>query len=158
MKPLLTSAVLLLMLVWCVVPVRAQTQVDPLVLIVHPDNPVSDLRFSELRRIVRLDRQYWESGNHISLILPGPVAVERERMLEKVFLASEQSFRQHWISVAYRVQALNLPRPFGDCSVAVRIVRSLENAAALVRASCVDDSVHLVTIDGLGPSDKGYRL
>ena len=137
---------------------QAQQTEEPLAVIVHPDNPVSDLSYTEVRRLLRLDRQYWGPGQPVSLILPGPASAERERALSRAYQMSEQAFRQHWISVAYRVQALNLPRPYADCTVAVRIVSSLEGAMSVVRAACVDASVKVVAVDELKPGDSGYRL
>lgn len=130
-----------------------------LAVIVHPDHAQEDVELSELRRILRLDRQYWRTGDPIRLMLPGPSAAERDRVLEQAFQMSEQAFRQHWIAVAYRVQALALPRPYSDCSVAVRVVSTLETAMAVVDADCVGDAdVKVLRIDGKLPGDKGYRL
>ena len=139
-------------------PREVSAQTDPLVLIVHPDNPVEDLSFQDARRIARLDRLYWAQTDGIVLLLPGPGAAERRRFLDRVFQMSEQAFKQHWVSVAYQVEVLSLPRPYTECAVAVRIVGSLKNAASLVRSSCVDDTVRVVRVDGKLPSDPGYRL
>jgi hypothetical protein len=136
----------------------AHAQPDPLVLIVHPDNPVEDLSYQDVRRIARMDRLYWSQTDGIVLLLPGPSAVERRRTLDRVFLMSEQAFKQHWVSIAYQLEVLSLPRPYTECSVAVRIVGSLRFAASFVRASCVDDTVRVVRVDGKLPSDPGYRL
>ena len=139
-------------------PGMVHVQNDPLVLIVHPDNPVEDLSYQDVRRIARMDRLYWSQTDGIVLLLPGPTATERKRTLDKVFLMSEQAFKQHWVSVAYQLEVLSLPRPYTECSVAVRIVGSLKFAASVVRASCVDDTVRVVRVDGKLPSDPSYRL
>ena len=139
-------------------PGVVHAQNDPLVLIVHPDNPVDELSYQDVRRIARMDRLYWSQTDGIVLLLPGPTAAERKRMLDRVFLMSEQAFKQHWVSVAYQLEVLSLPRPYTECAVAVRIVGSLKFAASLVRASCVDETVRVVPVDGRLPSDPGYRL
>ena len=139
-------------------PGVVHAQNDPLVLIVHPDNPVDELSYQDVRRIARMDRLYWSQTDGIVLLLPGPTAAERKRMLARVFLMSEQAFKQHWVSVAYQLEVLSLPRPYTECAVAVRIVGSLKFAASLVRASCVDETVRVVPVDGRLPSDPGYRL
>lgn len=133
-------------------------QDDPIVLIVHPDNPVDELSYQDVRRIARMDRLYWSQTDGIVLLLPGPTATERRRVLDRIFLMSEQAFKQHWVSVAYQLEVLSLPRPYTECAVAVRIVGSLKFAASLVRASCVDETVRVVPVDGRLPSDPGYRL
>lgn len=158
MRPFLTRTVFLVLLCTIGQHAHAQQTQEPLAVIVHPSNLVSDLSFTEVRRLLRLDRQYWSPGRPVSLILPGPALPERQRALARAYQMSEQAFRQHWISVAYRVQALNLPRPYGDCEVAVRIVGSLKDAMSVVRASCVDESVKVISVDERKPGDKGYRL
>ena len=138
---------------------QAQSPSGTLAVIVHPDNPTTNLSYPELRRILRLDQQYWSPGSPISLMLPGPSSTERERTLDKAFQMSEQGFRQHWIAVAYKVQALNLPRPYKECAVAVRVVSSLESAMAIVDTACIqDDAVRILKVDGKAPEDAGYRL
>jgi len=139
-------------------PDVVHAQSDPLVLIVHPENAAEDLSYQDVRRIARLDRLYWSQTDGIVLLLPGPAADERRRTLNRVFQMSEQAFKQHWVSVAYQTEVLSLPRPYTECAVAVRIVGSLKNAAAFVHASCVDETVRVVAVDGKLPSDPGYRL
>jgi len=137
----------------------AQSQPGTLAVIVNPENPTVDVSYPELRRILRLERQYWSTGSPISLMLPGPSAHERERTLEKAFQISEQGFRQHWIAVAYKVQALNLPRPYTECTVAVTVVSSVKTAMAVVDHGCIlEGAVHVLKIDGKKPGDPGYRL
>lgn len=138
---------------------QAQSPTGTLAVIVHPDNETIDVSYTELRRILRLDQQYWSPGTPISLMLPGPSAPGRKRLLEKGYQMSEQAFRQHWIAVAYKVQALTLPRPFTECSVAVRVVSSLKTAMAVVEQSCVENAaVRVLKVDGNEPGESGYRL
>jgi len=138
---------------------NAQSSAETLAVIVYPDNQLTEVSYAELRRILRLEQQYWRPNTPISLMLPGPSASERERTLAKAFQMSEQAFRQHWIAVAYKVQALNLPRPFSECAVAVRVVSSLKSAMAVVDSSCVEDApVKVLMVDGKKPGETGYRL
>ncbi|MDA0873754.1 MAG: hypothetical protein O3C45_01710 [Bacteroidetes bacterium] len=130
-----------------------------LAVIVHPDLDRKDVSFMELRRIMRMETQYWRPGETISLILPGPSAPERAPLLDRVYQMSEQAFRQHWIAVAYRAQTLSLPRPYSDCSVAVRIVANLKHAMTVVDAACIgEERVRVLRVDGKLPKDEGYRL
>lgn len=159
MRPIRQLTVCMVLVIACSAVSHAQSPPTALAVIVHPDNATSSLSYPELRRILRLDQQYWSPGAPISLMLPGPSAPERSRTLEKAFQLSEQVFRQHWIAVAYRVQALNLPRPYTSCSTAVRVVSSLETAMAVVDRSCLqDESVKVLKIDGKQPGDSGYKL
>jgi len=143
------------------VPSASQSTND-LAVIVHPDNPTSNLSFAEFRRIARLEQQFWNDNTPISLLIPGANTSERSRTLKRVYQMSEQAFRQHWISVAYQVKATSLPRPFSSCEVAVEVVSRLSEAVSMVSSSCLDqqfrERVKVVRIDGRLPNEDGYRL
>lgn len=140
----------------------ASQSTNDLAVIVHPDNPQSDLSFAEFRRIARLEQQFWNDNSSISLLIPGANLTERSRTLKRVYQMSEQAFRQHWISVAYQVKATNLPRPYSSCDVAIEVVSRLPEAVSMIASSCLDEQalerINVVRIDGRLPNDEGYRL
>lgn len=131
---------------------------SPLAVIMHVNNPTTELSFVELHRIFRLDRQYWPDGSQITVLLPGPAVPERLRIIQRVFLMSEQTFRQHWIALSYQVKAVVLPKPTQSCESTLAMISSLESSIGVVDSDCVDDRVKVILIDGLLPNEKGYRL
>ncbi len=138
-------------------PAQGQSN-SKLAVIVHKENPLEDLSFTELNRIFRLEQQNWSNKERITVLLPGPNQDERDRMIQKLYRMSDQAFRQYWISLSYRVQAISLPRPMVSCESTKRVISSLPNAISVVDSSCVDENVKVLQIEGRSPSERGYRL
>ena len=57
-------------------------------VVVNPRVPVDDLSFSELRRILLGDRQYWSSGLRVTLLIP-PISTLTETQLVRASVAPE---------------------------------------------------------------------
>ncbi len=79
-------------------------------VIVHPGVDVDGLSFAELRKIMLGDRQFWSSGQKVTLIVAEPVDAGRSVLLESVYNMSEQQFRQFWISRVFRGEAAEGPK------------------------------------------------
>ena len=59
-------------------PASAQTRGD-LAIVVHPDTPVSDLSFTELRQVFLGERQYWNANVPVVLLIRAPTSAEVTR-------------------------------------------------------------------------------
>jgi hypothetical protein len=79
-------------------------------VVVHPDVPVDNLSFAELRKIMLGDRQFWPSGQKVTLIVAEPVDPGRTLLLEKVYKMSEPAFRQYWIAKVFRGEVTEGPK------------------------------------------------
>src|ERR1044071_9796774 len=93
-------------------------------VVVRPDTPIDDLSFSEIRKLLMGERQFWNSNLRVTLLIRAPVAREREVVLKTIYRMSESQFRQYWISKVFRAEATSGPK----------IVYSNEMAAELVAA------------------------
>ena len=127
-------------------------------VVVHPKVKVDDLTFPELRKILLGDRQFWSSGQQVTLIVRAPVAAERTVMLEKIYKMSEAQFRQYWIAKVFRAQATTGPRVVVSNQESVDLVGVLPGAIALVNADDVPAGLKVLQIDGLKPGDAAYAL
>src|SRR6476661_372263 len=79
-------------------------------VVVHPDVQADNLSFTDLRRVLLGDRQFWPSGQPVTLIVRAPVAAERTLLLRKVYAMTEPQFRQYWIAKVFRAEATAGPR------------------------------------------------
>ena len=59
---------------------------EDVAVVVNPRVPVDDLSFSELRRILLGDRQYWSSGRRVTLLIP-PISTLTETQLVRASVA-----------------------------------------------------------------------
>ncbi|NIM02446.1 MAG: hypothetical protein GTO30_22395 [Acidobacteria bacterium] len=127
-----------------------------LAVVVNPGVEVDELSFAELRKIMLGDRQFWTSGQRITLIVRAPVADERTAMLESIYRMSEAQFRQYWIAKVFRAEATSGPRVVVSNDEAVDLVGVIEGGIAVVALSDVPEGIKVLRIDGKMPREPGY--
>jgi len=127
-------------------------------VVAHPGVEVDDLSFAELRKIMLADRQFWSTGQRITLIVRAPVAIERTTLLERVFKMSEAQYRQYWVAKVFRGEATDGPRVVVSNEEAVDLVSVLEGAITIVDAVDVPEGLKVLRIDGHLPGDPEYAF
>jgi hypothetical protein len=127
-------------------------------VVVHPDVQVENLSFTDLRRVLLGDRQFWPSGQPVTLIVRAPVAAERTLLLRKVYAMTEPQFRQYWIAKVFRAEATAGPRIVVSNNELVEMVGVLPGAIALVDADDIPAGLKILKIDGRRPGEKDYAL
>jgi hypothetical protein len=133
-------------------------QAADIAVAVHPDVKVDALTFTELRKILLGDRQFWPSGQPVTLIVRAPVAAERTLLLQRVYEMTEAQFRQYWIAKVFRAEATAGPRVVLSNDESVELIGVLPGAIALISADDVPAGVKVLRIDGQKPGDKTYPL
>ena len=127
-------------------------------VVVHPDVREDNLSFTDLRRILLGDRQFWPSGQPVTLIVRAPVAPERTLLLKKVYGMTEPQYRQYWIAKVFRAEATAGPRIVVSNNESVELIGVLPGAIALVDADDVPAGLKVLKIDNRRPGDKDYAL
>ena len=127
-------------------------------VVVHPDVQVENLTFTDLRRVLLGDRQFWPSGQPVTLIVRAPVAAERTLLLRKVYGMTEPQFRQYWIAKVFRAEATVGPRIVVSNNELVELVGVLPGAIALVDADDIPAGLKILKVDGRRPGEKDYAL
>jgi hypothetical protein len=127
-------------------------------VVVNPDVKVENLSFSELRKILLGDRQFWPTGQPVTLIVRAPVAAERTFLLEKVYDMTDAQFRQYWIAKVFRAEATSGPKVVVSNSESMELVGVLSGAIVLMDAKDVPAGLKVLQVDKLRPGDKGYPL
>ena len=127
-------------------------------VVVHPDVQLENLTFAELRRVLLGDREFWPSGQPVTLIVRAPIAAERTVLLKKVYGMTEPQFRQYWIGKVFRAEAASGPRIVVSNNESVEMVGVLPGAIALVDADDIPSGLKILKIDGRRPGDKDYAL
>ena len=127
-------------------------------VVVHPGAPASDLSFTELRKLLLGDRQFWSSNLRVTLLIRAPAAREREVILKTVYQMTEAQFRQYWIGKVFRAETASGPKIVFSNEEVKELVSALPGSVAFVEASQVPKGLKVLKIDGLLPGEKGYRL
>ena len=127
-------------------------------VVVHPDTPVTDLKFSEIRRVFLGDRQYWSPNFPVVLVVRAPVAKEREVILKKIYEMSEAQFKQYWIARIFRNESASAPKVVYSSETLIELVAAIPGAISLVRFGEVGSNLKVLKVDGLLPGEAGYPL
>jgi len=136
----------------------AQTQPEAVAAVVNPSVDVDNLTFAELRKIMLGERQFWTSGQPITIIVRGPVAHERTLVLQKVYKMTEDQYRQYWVAKVFRAEVTSGPRVVLSNDEAVSLVSVVEGAIAVVAAEDVPEGLRVLRIDGHLPGEPDYPL
>jgi ABC-type phosphate transport system substrate-binding protein len=137
----------------------AQTAASPaLAIIVHPSNPIDNLTFSELRRILMLDTQTWPHGRKITVVLRERGQPERGDAIRLICGLSEGDYDKHILFRTFQGSVNIGPRSIQSAAAMLRFVYSAPGAIGYVAADQVDATVKTLRIDGALPGDPRYPL
>jgi len=127
-------------------------------VVVHPSVEIDDLTFAEFRKIIVGERQFWTTGQRVTLIVRAAEAEERTVLLERVYKMSEAQYRQYWVAKVFRAEAVSGPRVVLSNEEAVDLVGVIEGAIAIVNSDDVPEGLKVLTINGLSPGEADYPL
>jgi hypothetical protein len=127
-------------------------------IVVRPDTPVDNLSFSEVRKVLMGDRQFWSSNLRVTLLIHAPASREREVVLKTIYHMSEAQFRQYWISKVFRAEASSGPKIVYSNEMATDLVSALPGSVAFVEARDVPRGLKILKIDGSLPGEAAYPL
>ena len=133
-------------------------QAGELAVVVHPQNPLSELSARELREVLLMERQHWRGGLRIYLILPESGTPEKDTLLRRALQMNEDQLRRHYLTKLYGGEIPAFPGTAASAAAARRVVAHAQNALAIVDSAAVDASVKLLRVDGRRPGDAGYLL
>lgn len=132
---------------------------QPVAVVAHPDVPVDDLDFGELRSLFLGDRKEWPNRLPVHLLVRTPGAYERKVMLERVVRMSEPRFRQYWSGRVSRGEVgRGQLKSSPSTATSWRLVRALPGAITLMAAPDVPPGARVVRLDGRKPWERGYPL
>ena len=132
---------------------------EAMAVIVHPDTPVQNMSFAEMRRVFLGERQYWNAETPVVLIVRAPVAPERQVVLDRIYRMSESQFKQYWIARIFRAEATSTPKVVYSNQTINELVAAIPGAISLVRAGdALQPGVRTIKIDGLLPGEANYPL
>jgi ABC-type phosphate transport system substrate-binding protein len=144
---------------------------DDVAVIVHKSNPVDGLTMGQLRKIVMGTQSKWPNDQRIAVLMTTPGMPERDTTLRIVCGMSETSFRSHFAHASFREGVANLhgpkwsppemaePPTVAGSSMQVRqAVAGAANALGFIKASQLDGSVKVITLDGSRPGQPAYKL
>src|SRR5262245_47806724 len=154
------SAILLPLLCWSALMagiISAQGAGDR-AIVTHPGTPVSQLTFTELRQVLKGDKQYWSPDLPVVLFVRAPTSAERSAVLDVIYQMTEPQFKQYWIAKQFRAESATSPKNMRSNDLTQQFVSSTAGAIGFMAAGDVKPGVQVLKIDGRMPGESGYKL
>lgn len=130
---------------------------DPLVVIVHRDNPVSNLSSAELRNFFTRRERRWPAGGTVLPVNWKALSGPRRRFDKRILQMTPEQAATFWIDARIR-GGERPPLSVGSARLIARFVAHQRHAISYVPASMLSDEVKRVRVDGLLPGDHKYPL
>lgn len=137
---------------------EAGAQDRAVAIVVNPSTAVNDLSLLELRNVFLGERQFWNDGSRIVLLVRAPVAYERDVVLNKIYRMDESQYRQYWIAKVFRAEVSSGPKIVYSNDMTRQLVTALAGAVGFIPASDVSPEMKVVRINGKLPGDPDYPL
>jgi ABC-type phosphate transport system substrate-binding protein len=137
------------------------TKNDPrqsLAIVVNRSNPVENLSLPELRKVFLGERIRWPNGHRVIVAMLDSGFPERDAVLRQVYRMTESGYRDHFLKGRYTGNIPVLPKTLSSTETLRKFVFNAPGAIGYLRASDVDASVKVVSIDGRLPDDREYEL
>jgi hypothetical protein len=151
-------AIVLALFVAATAPADAQEPGWSVAIVVHPDTNIENLTFDELKNIFRGERQFWDDGRRVTLLMRAPVAEERVLILDRIYGMDEPQFREYWIGKMFRAEIAAGPKLVYSADMARDLVTVIPGAITFVPVAEVSSETKVVRIDGKLPGEDGYPL
>ena len=136
----------------------AASQAANVVIVVNKQNPVNDLSHEKLVKIFKAEKQFWDDGQKIYLILRETGSPEKKTLLQTVYQMDEVTLRKYWLTKIFRQEIPSFPKTLSSSEAVKRFVNQVPNAVGAIDARSMDDTVKALTIDGKSFHDEGYPL
>lgn len=133
---------------------RAET----VAIIVNQSSSVHDLSLRDLEKVLRVEKQFWDDGKKVYLVMQESGSSEKEIIREKLLRMSEADLKKLLLAKLFRGEITALPKTLSSRASVVKFVASIPNAIGYVDVSAADASVRVLKIDGKAPGEPGYQL
>jgi phosphate transport system substrate-binding protein len=131
---------------------------DDLAVIVNKTNPVDNLTKAQLKKLVLGEQAAWPAGKKISVILRSPGQPERAIVLRSICGMSEDDFNQHLMHANFSGETGGAPKALGSGAAVRQLVMSIPGAIGFIRMSEVNDTVKVITVDGVAAGQAGSKV
>ena len=129
-----------------------------LAVVVSQENLTNEVSFQDLVKIFRQERQYWDGGKRIYLIMPETGNPEKEVVLRKIYKMEDQELKKFWVGKLFRQEISSFPKTLRSSESIKRFVNQVPNAVGVIDQASVDNRVKVLRIDGKLPGQAGYAL
>ena len=131
---------------------------EDVAIVVNKANPTDQLSLSELVKIFKQEKQHWDYGEKIYLVMREGGAVEKVIVLQKIYRMGDKDLKKFWLGKLFRGEIAELPNTLSSNEAVKRFIGAAPNAVGVIDATAMDDSVKALRIDGKLPGEASYFL
>jgi phosphate transport system substrate-binding protein len=136
-----------------------RTSWEGLAIVVNRKNPIDNVTLEQLRDIFLEEREWWSNRRRIRLVAMQRGAAERQTVLRVIYrMKKDWDFDKYFFFGVYRGEFSTSPVTLATPEEVRNYVSMTPGAVGYLRASDVDNSVKVVSVNGLLPRDDGYPL
>jgi ABC-type phosphate transport system substrate-binding protein len=144
-------------------PPTAQAGGDPIVVIVNGANPVESVSVSDLKKLFLSDRSKWDTGKSVAPVMVTAGAPERTAFLKQICAMSDADFGKYFMQAAFTGKSATPPKEVTSAASVKSFVATSPGGIGFVKAmdfhgNGSDGGIKALKIDGVDPSDPGYKL
>ena len=129
-------------------------------VIVNKSNPVSDISYNEIKQILEARKQYWDTGEKITLIFKPIASTETRTLIDAIYKIKYEEFDKYWFSMVYSNKITEFPRMMISTSTMNILVSEMLGAIAFLGINEVSKrgNIKVLKVDGKMPDENGYPL
>ena len=126
-------------------------------IIVNKENATDNVSFTELVKIFKQDKQYWDKEK-IYLILQEADSPEKKIILKKVYHLTDEELKKLWLAKMFKGEIMEFPKTLASNEAVKRFVSQIPNAVGFINNDVADNTVKVLKIDSKLPKDADYIL
>ena len=155
----MTTRLAAIFLLYCmaVASLTSLAQSRNVAVVVSPDNSLSNLPITDLRKAFMGDRKSWPNGSTIKLLTRSPGTPERAALL-KLMGMSETEYKQYWTAKVYRGEAESEPVTLPSNGMQKEALGVYPGGIAFVAAQDVKFGMKILKVNGKLPDEEGYPI
>ena len=132
-------------------------------VIVNGANPVESMSVGDLKKLFLSDRSKWDTGKSVAPVIVTAGAPERSAFLKQVCGMSDTDFGKYFMQAAFTGKSATPPKEVTSAASVKSFVASSPGGIGFVKAmdfhgNGSDGGLKALKIDGVEPSDPGYKL
>jgi phosphate transport system substrate-binding protein len=131
---------------------------NDLAVVVNKANSAGNLTKSQLRKLVLGEQGSWPGGAKVTVVLRNPGSPERTGVLKVVCRMSEDDYTQHSMHSDFTGEATSPPRILSSNAAVRQFIASSPGAIGFLPLKEVNDSVKVVSVDGVAAGEAEYKI
>ena len=131
---------------------------NDIAVVVNSMNTIDNLSLSDLAKILRGDRRFWNNKAAVVIVLRPAGAPDREHVLSEVAHMNDSEFKEHWVGKVFRGEASSEPLTVPSHGLASEYVSSNAGAVSFMPGTDVRADLKVLKINGKLPGQAGYPL